>query len=63
MVPGAERRRIVIEEGAKAEYWLKSREKIAAALSFSLYRVGIGFLLWVLLIQIRAVARAAGWGG
>jgi hypothetical protein len=61
-VPGAERRRIVIEEGARAEYWLKSREKIVwASVSFTLYMVGIGFLLLILAIQLHRVLDAAGW--
>lgn len=64
IVPGAERRRIVIEEGARAEYWLKSREKIPAAwVSFALYLAGIVLLLWIVAIQLDNVGQAAGcWG-
>ena len=52
----------VIEEGAKAEYWLKSREKIGAVtVSFGFYLIGVGFLLAILAIQVRNVWRAAGW--
>ncbi len=62
MVPGAERRKITIEEGAKAEYWLKSREKILFAwISFTLYLLGIACLLWILGIQTTRVGEAAGW--
>lgn len=62
IVPGAERRRITIEEGARAEYWLKSRERLSAALaSFGLYLIGIGCLLWILGIQAHRVGHAAGW--
>ncbi len=62
IVPGAERRRITIEEGAKAEYWLKSRKSIGLAwVSFLFYLIGIGCLLWVLVIQAKRVAEAAGW--
>jgi hypothetical protein len=64
MVPGAERRRITIEEGAKAEYWLKSREKVGMAwASLALYIIGICCLLVILWIQARAVSKAAGWWG
>lgn len=63
-VPGAERRRIVIEEGARAEYWLKSRENVGwAGISFGLYGIGIMFLLAILGIQIWNVMKAAGWVG
>lgn len=62
VVPGAERRRITIEEGAKAEYWLKSREKLVGAwASFILYGIGIGCLLAILVIQSNEVRKAAGW--
>ncbi len=62
MVPGAERRRITIEEGAKAEYWLKSREGWPLAwVSFTLYLVGIVCLLDVLRRQAINVAETAGW--
>mgnify|MGYP000552793715 CR=1 FL=1 len=61
-MPGAERARIVIEEGAKAEYWLLCRTNgKRARLSFGLYVVGIGFLLAILVIQCVEVARAAWW--
>lgn len=62
IVPGAERRRITIEEGAKAEYWLKSREQWPLAwVSFTLYLVGVLCLLDVLRRQAINVAEAAGW--
>ncbi len=61
-VPGAERARICIEEGARAEYWLKSHEEIAWAwLSLICYLLGIAILLVILFIQCRNVARAAWW--
>jgi len=61
-VPGAERRRIVIEEGARAEYWLKSRENLrSAGFSFALYLIGIVCLLIGLCIQMWRVVQAAGW--
>lgn len=64
IVPGAERARITIEEGAHAEYWLKSRDKIGWAwASFILYVIGIGCLLVILYLQSREVGRAAGWWG
>ncbi|MCW5775522.1 MAG: pentapeptide repeat-containing protein [Phycisphaeraceae bacterium] len=63
-VPGAERARICLEEGARAEYWLRSHEKIAWAwASLLLYSLGVAFLLAVLVVQCRSVARAAGWLG
>ena len=62
IVPGAERRRITIEEGAAAEYWLKSRKSIGLAwVSFLFYLIGIVCLLGVLVIQAKRVAEAAGW--
>ena len=62
IVPGAERRRITIEEGAAAEYWLKSRKSIGGAwVSFLFYLIGILCLLSVLVIQAKRVAEAAGW--
>ncbi|MCK4873125.1 MAG: pentapeptide repeat-containing protein, partial [Phycisphaerales bacterium] len=62
IVPGAERRRITIEEGAKAEYWLKSRKSVFSAwVSFLLYLIGIGFLFVVLVIQGKRIVEAAGW--
>ncbi len=62
IVPGEERQCITIEEGGAAEYWLKSRKLIGwAFLSFLLYLIGIGFLIVVLLIQLRHVIVAAGW--
>jgi len=59
-VPGAERARICVEEGARAEYWLKAHEKITRAwVSFVLYALGIICLLTILIIQIVAVWREA----
>lgn len=61
-VPGAERARICIEEGARAEYWLKAHEKIGWAwMSLVCYLLGIAILLVILFIQCRSVARAAWW--
>lgn len=61
-VPGAERARICIEEGARAEYWLKAHEKIGWAwVSLVCYLLGIAILLVILFIQCRSVARAAWW--
>ena len=62
IVPDAERRRITIEEGAVAEYWLKSRKLIGRAwVSFLFYLIGIFCLIGVLVIQAKRVAEAAGW--
>ena len=59
-LPGAERARICIEEGARAEYWLLSHEKIAWAWASMLcYCAGLGCLLLILVIQCVNVARAA----
>ncbi len=61
-VPAAERARICIEEGARAEYWLKSHEKIGWAwVSLLCYLLGIAILLVILFIQCRSVAKAAWW--
>lgn len=61
-VPAAERARICIEEGARAEYWLKAHEKIGWAwVSLVCYLLGIAILLVILFIQCRSVARAAWW--
>lgn len=63
-VPGAERARIVIEEGARAEYWLLSQERRAWAwLSFGCYMAGISCLVAILVLQAWHVVKAAiGWG-
>jgi len=64
IVPGAERARIAIEEGAKAEYWIKSRENVVMAwTSFALYGIGISILLCILILQSIEVGKAAGWFG
>lgn len=61
-VPDFERARICIEEGARAEYWLKAHESIVAAwISFVCYTIGIMMLLCVVAIQCHNVGRAAGW--
>lgn len=61
-VPDFERARICIEEGARAEYWLKAHESIFAAwISFVCYTIGILMLLCVVVIQCHNVGRAAGW--
>ena len=61
-VPASERARICIEEGARAEYWLKSHEKIGWAwVSLVCYLMGIAILLVILFIQCRSVAKAAWW--
>ncbi len=62
LLPGAERRRIVIEEGARAEYWSKCRQNLtASALASVFYVSGLICLLVVLSIQTWRVLRAAGW--
>jgi hypothetical protein len=59
-VPGAERARICIEEGARAEYWLRAHHNwLGAWASFTFYVAGIALLLWVLGLQTREVLRAA----
>ncbi len=61
-VPGAERARICIEEGARAEYWLRAREYVGWAwVSMGLYGVGLSALLFILLRQVWLVTKAAGW--
>jgi uncharacterized protein YjbI with pentapeptide repeats len=61
-VPDFERARICIEEGARAEYWLKAHESIFAAwVSFVCYAIGILMLFCVVVIQCHNVGRAAGW--
>ena len=61
-VPGVERARICIEEGARAEYWLKSHEKVRWAwASLTCYVLGVVVLMVILLMQLRSVSRAAWW--
>jgi hypothetical protein len=61
-VPGAERARITIEQGARAEYWLTSRRNVGAAVaSLFFYLMGICILLVILFIQSVQVGVAAGW--
>lgn len=62
IIPGAERARIALEEGARAEYWLTGRERpFWAWMSFVFYCVAMSLLLWILIIQSHHVAKAAGW--
>jgi len=62
-MPKAERERIALEVGARAEYWLVSRENLgSAALSWLCYVVG-GLLLGVILLkQAHSVGHAGGFG-
>lgn len=61
-VPGAERARICIEQGARAEYWLLAHTRVFWAwVSLLLYLAGIGCIMWVLVIQCHRVGKAAGW--
>lgn len=62
IIAGAERARIALEEGARAEYWRTGREKpFWAWMSFVFYCVAVLLLLWILIIQSQHVAKAAGW--
>ncbi|MCB0476224.1 MAG: hypothetical protein KDC69_11145, partial [Flavobacteriaceae bacterium] len=61
-VTAAERARIAIEEGAKAEYWVASREHIISAwVCLIFYTLGLASILVILFIQGRNVGRAAGF--
>ena len=61
-IPGAERARIAIEEGARAEYWMKSRQELGWAwATWACYGAGLIILAGILLRQGWNVARAAGW--
>ncbi len=58
-VPGLERARICIEEGARAEYWLLAHKRVGWAwLSFLLYVMGAVCLMVLLVIQCMKVANA-----
>lgn len=60
-LPAAERARIAIEEGAKAEYLLRSRENpISALICFIMYASAMVLLIWILAIQGLSVLRASG---
>ncbi|MEE8153663.1 MAG: pentapeptide repeat-containing protein [Phycisphaerales bacterium] len=62
IIPGAERARIALEEGARAEYWLTGREQpFWSWMSFVFYCVAVLLLFWILIIQSHHVAKAAGW--
>lgn len=61
-LPAAVRRRIAIEEGARAEYFMASREnRVGAWFCFVFYLIGMAALLGILYVQGMHVARAAGW--
>lgn len=61
-LPAAVRRRIAIEEGARAEYYMASRENpVGVWLCFVFYALGMAALLGILYVQGMHVWRAAGW--
>lgn len=61
-IPGDERARIVIEEGARAEYQLlATQRRLVAHLAFVAFVSGVAILGYVLALQIGVVSRAAGW--
>ena len=61
-IPGAERARIALEEGARAEYWLAGREKVGWAWgSFVLYAIAMLLLMTILVMQCYRVGKAAEW--
>ncbi|MGJ8635945.1 MAG: pentapeptide repeat-containing protein [Phycisphaerales bacterium] len=61
-VPAAERERIALEEGAKAEYWYHAQKsKGYARACFFAYAIGMILLFFILILQGVNVARAA-WG-
>ena len=60
-VPAAERERIALEEGAKAEYWYHAQKsKGYARACFFAYAIGMILLGVILVLQGINVARAAG---
>lgn len=62
-MPGAERERIAIEEGARAEYWVEGRKNLRSAfLSFACSFIALLALVTILFIQSYQVGSAAGWG-
>jgi len=62
LMPGAERARIALEEGARAEYWLTGQERQGWAwLCLVLYFAGMGMLLVILALQGISVGRSAGF--
>ncbi|MBO6739065.1 MAG: pentapeptide repeat-containing protein, partial [Phycisphaerales bacterium] len=61
-LPAPERARIAIEEGATAEYLLRSRENpISALMCFIMYASAMVLLIWILAIQGLSVLRASGF--
>ncbi len=61
-LPAPERARIAIEEGATAEYLLRSRENpISALMCFIMYASAMVLLIWILAIQGMSVLRASGF--
>lgn len=61
-LPAAERARIAIEEGAKAEYWMESRRhRKSAWVCAVFYGLGVVLLLGILIVQGRSVWRSAGF--
>lgn len=61
-IPGAERARIAIEEGARAEYWMIGRRNLRWAWACAaFYAVGLLLLAAILILQGWKVGHAAEW--
>ena len=64
ILPGAERARLALEEGARAEDWLTGRRRLPWAwISYGLYLAVVILLMTILVIQCQRVGKAAGWWG
>ena len=61
---GPELMRVVIEEGARAEYELSAlRDRPSAVVAFLLYAAAGALIVWLVLSQSWSVAKSAGWVG
>jgi hypothetical protein len=59
-VRGADRKRIAIEEGSRARYWIEARKNLGWAWTCLICTSSGGaLLLWILWIQAASVWRAA----